>query len=226
MSLVIKAADSAPVRAFRNHDDAALSAADAAPQVDPRDAEIEALVREKEALARRLDDAAAERAEAIAKAAKDGWQEGHAACERDEAARLDALRQALATALQAWHERLDEWETLAVLLGKAALEKIFADDSRNAELVAAAIQSRTAGMRRDVSVTIRVSAEDFPDEASLARAFEDSGSPAFPIILCPTLGSGECTVDLQLGQVDVTPRQQWHRLEALLDRILVEESAA
>lgn len=223
MSRVIKAQETSSVRSFR--DDASEQHAEPLSASDPREAHLAALVRENEDLVRRLRERESDGQKATASAREEGRREGQAAAARDEAGRLSVLRDSFGAALDAWHDRLAELDALAVLFSKAALEKVFAQADRNAELVVAAIKRRAERLREESAVVVRVSQDDFPDASSLVEAPSGNGIEALPIIICADLGPGECTIDLQLGHIDISPNEQWKRLAALLDEITSDEGA-
>ena len=128
-------------------------------------------------------------------------------------------------ALTAWQSRLGEWEALAVLVGKMALAKVFDDPAAQSEMVVSAIARRMMELRHQSVISVRVSDEDFPDEVALARIAVLAGK-SVETLATGELASGECTIDLKLGKMDIGPKTQWAALGALLDRIVQEEPFA
>jgi len=123
------------------------------------------------------------------------------------------VRDALIAARGAWDERLDALDTLAAMLTRAALAKMFADYDDLANLVGRAVAHRLAMLRRESIVAIRVSGADFADPATLSALAERTGTA---ITVDPLLDPGACRFDLQLGHVDIGIGDQARRLDALL----------
>jgi type III secretion protein L len=76
-------------------------------------------------------------------------------------------------------------------------------------------------LRSEAVLAVHVSSADFPDEAALAAL------PVGPVrvVALPELASGECRLDLVLGQIDIGPRTQWARLVEVLDGLTADEQA-
>ena len=173
--------------------------------------DLEAQLAEHEAAAVELRTAAEE---AYAEGEKAGREAGRAEADerRDEA--LTLLGETAERAVAALDARLEETDRLAALLAAACLEKLFGAPGARAELVRDLIRRQLDGLRRETIVDLRVSAEDFgsPEEAAAA-------APGCTVSVSETLPSGDCTIQLQLGQLDIGLGQQWGTLRAALEEM-------
>jgi flagellar biosynthesis/type III secretory pathway protein FliH len=190
----------------------AQAAAPVAPAEDPR---LASLAAEIARLDEALGSAAAAAAAAEERAREEGRREGLEEAAADEAKRLGLLEEGIAAAVADLAKRLDCIETLALGIAKAGLAKVFEDPAGEAERVAAAIEAQVSRLRADAVLAVHVSGSDFPDEASLAAL----AAGRSPVSALPELGSGECRLDLVLGQVDAGPRTQWAHLAGILDEL-------
>jgi len=189
---------------------------DAPVHVSPLAAELEQARAENAVLRDALEAAGADASKAEAAAREAGWSEGYAAAEREDFARESELRDALASARSAWDERLAEIDTLAAMMTRAALAKMFAEHDDLAHLVGRAVSHRLDTLRRESIVAIRVSGADFPDETTLTALADHAGIGATACRTDPGLRRGECRFDLQIGHVDVGVTDQARVLDGLL----------
>lgn len=178
--------------------------------------------KEVEALRARVAQLEKEATAAVAAAKRAGIEEGvrQAAEQRD--ARETQLRDTLAQARRSWDGRLAELEPLALLLASKALEKMFGRGVSGRDAVLAAINTQVQRLSRDSVVGVRVSGADF-HQADLAQLERLPG--AAPTI-DTALGKGEAVIDLQLGQIEVSPATQWARLRAFFEERLPLDLAA
>lgn len=178
--------------------------------------------KEVEALRARVAQLEKDAAAAVAAARRAGIEEGvrRAAGQRD--ARETQLGHALTQARSSWDGRLAELEPLALLLASKALEKVFGRGVSGRDAVLAAINTQVQRLSRDSVVGVRVSGADF-DQADLAQLERLPG--ASPTI-DTALGKGEAVIDLQLGQIEVSPATQWTRLRAFFEERVPLDLAA
>ncbi|HEX9933327.1 MAG TPA: hypothetical protein VGB08_10845 [Allosphingosinicella sp.] len=162
------------------------------------------------------------RAEAAARA--DGRREGAAAAAAAENRRVEALEAGIAAASARAEESLAGVERLALLLARTALTKLVATDAPLAGLVGASIARQMEQLRREVVSVVRVSAEDFPDEAALAALAAAAGTGSVRLLADGDLGAGECRMDLLLGHVDLGVRSRWRDAAALLEEMAAEDA--
>lgn len=141
---------------------------------------------------------------------------GRAEAVADGARLADRVGAALDAARAAWDERLAELDTLAVMIARAALGRMFEAPADMADLVARAITQRIAALRADTIVAIHVSAADFAGEEACTALAWQAGVAAATIAADPALKAGECRIDLQLGHVDCGIAVQWRELDAFL----------
>lgn len=127
-----------------------------------------------------------------------GLEEGAKRADDGVERRLARVREAGEAALDVWRARLDELDILAAMLAQGAMAKVFSPHADLADLVARAIGAKIAQLRTESIVAVRVSGEDF-EEASAVVAVAGGAE----IIRDPLLKSGECRIDLSLGEVDL-----------------------
>lgn len=196
----------------------------AAPAPDPeltllreRALDLEAALAERDATAERLIQAA-ESAYGEGEAA--GREAGRAEADARRAEALERLKENADRAVGALEERLLATDRLAALLARNCLDKLFGASTGRAELVQDLIRHQLDALRQETIVEIHVSAEDF-DPAEAAAA-----APACTTIVSDALASGDCTIRLQLGALDIGLGQQWQALRGALDGMIVAEAAA
>lgn len=171
------------------------------------------LAKAREALAAFRDEADAE----IAAARIEGARE----VKRDDEARIADLRKGIDEALAGWHGRLQELEALALLLAKQSLAKLFADSADLADLVARTLARKIDEIGAEAIVRVRVSASDFPDSDSLGALADRCGLPRAAIV-ADLPESGDCRIDLALGQADLSLPAQWSVIRRRLEVIAAE----
>ena len=186
--------------------------------------EIVALEAELAALKQGLADAEARRQEALLAARAEAAEEATAAYRRDDAAALATLESALEEATRSLNTRIDSMETLALLLCETALAKIFGDTNDYTDLVARALQLQLAGLRREAVIAASVSAEDFPDAASLVALEARLGANNLSLRRDHQLGKGACRLDLRLGHIELSIPDHWQELQALLRQLADREA--
>ncbi len=187
-----------------------------APAVDPELAALRERVLDLEARLAEHETAA----EALSKAADEAYAEGEAAGREAGRAEADDRRgEALALlgetaerAAAALDERLEATDRLAALLAATCLDTLFGAPGRRTELVRDLIRRQLDGLRRETIIELRVSAEDFDSPEQAAAA-----APGCAVSIADELVSGDCTIRLQLGELDVGLGRQWGTLRAALE---------
>lgn len=200
MSGIIKAAEAGSVRSFALE---AVGGHIAEPLASPVRSAAEVALDEA------LEEIASLQAKLLAadKARRDecdetyaaGLKEGAKVAEDDTERRLASARELAEVALVSWRDRLGEMDVLAALLARGAVAKVFSPHADLADLVGRAISAKVARLRKQSVVVVRVSSKDFATSDDVAAASE-----GFEIMLDPMLKSGECRIDLRLGEVDLT----------------------
>jgi type III secretion protein L len=197
----------------------------ALPAAPARDPEIVRLAEANEALALALAardetvaalEAKAETAYAAGEA--DGREAGRAEADDRESERRARIEEAAAAALAAVAAALDNTERQAALLARACLDRLFLAPENRATLVCDLIRRQVEALRGQAAVRIEVSAEDFADADALAAV-----AAGCEIAASPALASGDCTIDLALGAIDIGLDQQWGALRAALDGAIGED---
>ena len=195
--------------------------------VPPPDPELVALRQralDLEAMLAERDAAA----ETLSRAAESAYDEGEAAgrevgrAEADDRSgeALACLKESADRAVAEIEQRLRETDGLAALLAKTCLDKMLGAPDSRWDLVRGLISHQIEALRQETVVEIKVSAEDFASAEAAAAA-----APACIVTVSDTLASGDCTIRLQLGALDVGLGQQWGTLRAALDGMVVEAAA-
>ncbi len=136
-----------------------------------------------------------ERDEAYAAGLKEGAESADDGTER----RVAHVREMRDAALDIWRGRVGELDVLAAMLARGALAKVFSPHADMADLVVRAISAKVGQLRAESIVTVRVSSADFAEPSAVVAA-----AGGGEIILDSRLKSGECRIDLRLGEVDLT----------------------
>jgi flagellar biosynthesis/type III secretory pathway protein FliH len=223
MSSVIKARGGAGVRPFGIVETPQPTRDQPAPRSQEA-IRLEQLTQENLGLKEKLRDLSASLEGAVGAAREEGRREAAATAARDDEARVAALKATLGDALSAWENRLVQLESLAALISRTSLAKIFDRPESYSDLVLDCLAHQVRQIRREAVVAIKVSAADFPDKAQLERV-SLAELPSVAVGPSTELGPGECRIDLQVGHIDAGPATQWRQLEALLHQIADEESA-
>jgi flagellar assembly protein FliH len=140
---------------------------------------------------------------------------------RDEDA-LTALSNALGEASTETLEKLGSAERLALLLCDAALARLFSDAAAQKDLLVRAIRRQVEQLRSELILSVRVSAADFPESASLQALRRILGGQ-FDIKQDHGLSAGSCRIDLRLGHIDLSLPAHWAALQSELRRLAALE---
>lgn len=151
-----------------------------------------------------------------------GCAEGAKDAARAADARVEAMRTALAAARTAWDVRLASVDALAVELAQAALAKVFAPSADLADLTVRAIRRQLADAAAGSVVALVVSEADFPGGEGLDGVAEPVRAAGATIAASPTLRSGECRLELRLGERAIGAVDQWRTLAAFLAELAPE----
>lgn len=186
------------------------------------DEEKEALLQEIETLKLALA-AADEAASEAERRARDGErlqaEKARESAQQAEAERLAALAASLDALSREWGERLADLDSLAVLIARAALSKLFDSWDEATAFVTRTIARQIRLIRREAIVAIRVSSDDFPNEQALNALASEAASGSIRILADPDMAAGECRADLQLGHIDLGAKAQRSQLANLLESL-------
>ena len=183
--------------------------------IDPELAQLRAALAEAHAALKaqcEMLDAVPARLEA---ARADGEEAGRALAQDREAERIDILRKAANEAMTLYARQMQSLDRLAALLARTCLEKMLLDDVQRADIIAGLLRGQMAKLEAGAAVRIEVSDRDFPDAGALAAL-----APApCEIIASPALASGDCTIKLRLGTIEIGLGQQWGTLRSALEEM-------
>jgi flagellar biosynthesis/type III secretory pathway protein FliH len=159
---------------------------------------------------------------ALKDARKQAYQDAQAEFVRDEAKALAALETGIKAATADLRAMLSDLESLSLLLCETALVKVFANVEDYRPLIANAIRRQCAALTEQFVLGVRVSSEDFTDEAAL-KTLADAVHPLSCTIVHDTsLPRGSCRIKLQLGELELSLGEYWRdlsvRLQALAER--------
>jgi flagellar biosynthesis/type III secretory pathway protein FliH len=178
---------------------------------DPRIAELDARIKD---LTRAIEDAHTRHAQALAAVREEARREAEEAHRRDDAEALALVEAGVDAALEIARAQIAQLEDLALILCETALETAFGEREDYRERTTRAIERQLAGLRRDLVLSVTVSAKDFPDDAALTALAARLG----PVILSvePSLDAGQARVDLRLGRIELSLPEYWSALKARL----------
>lgn len=185
------------------------------PRPDPEAERLRAALAEAETALAGRDDVIAGIPARIEAALAEGEDKGRAAAESMEVERLDILDQAAKRALALYAEAIASLERLAALLARTCLDKMLLDDAERVKTVSALLHGQLARLEAGAAVRIQVAAADFPSTEALARL---APTPC-EIVPSPALASGDCTIQLSLGALEIGIGQQWGALRATLEEM-------
>ena len=191
-----------------------------------RDPALAALEQEVRELRRLLAESVEDRAEAVQAARTQARKDAELAHKRADADGLAALEKGVTSAVEKIEAHVLKEHALALLLTQAALERVFGDAPDLQDLVTRAIRVQTDALRRGSVLSVRVSVDDFGDEGALAALGATLGGGGINIVHDPGLTSGECHIDLRLGQIELSISEHWGSLQDALRRLADAGEAA
>lgn len=147
-----------------------------------------------------------------------GRKHGREEAENREADRIVLLEEATEWARARFADYLADTESLAAILTRECLGKLFQEPGFRGDAVIAILKAQMTRLEAKTLVSIRVSAEDFSDE-SLAVMAHRLGIEDISIERDSELSAGGCVLKPRLGEIDVGLETQWRAVRALLDSI-------
>jgi flagellar biosynthesis/type III secretory pathway protein FliH len=195
-----------------------------APASDP---ERERLAGEVEALGVELaarGEAIASLKEEVARAYEAGKAEGRETgleeAEDRGAELLAAIESAAAQGLARFEIQLGEMERLALLLAQTCLDRMLLASEERLRIVGDLVRGQVAALGEGAAIRIQVSARDFASPDALAQLAPACGSGGCEIVASEALASGDCTIALQLGTLDIGLNQQWGAIRTELEAMI------
>ena len=201
MSGIIKGEAARSVRSFdlRAIDGRAIASMDVATPRSPAELALDEARKQIALLEAQLVAVDKERRDERDEAYAAGLKEGAERADDDAERHVARVREMGDAALDIWRGRVGELDVLAAMLARGALAKVFSPDADLADLVARAIGAKVGQLRAESIVAVRVSSADFAEPSPVVAA-----AGGGEIILDSRLKSGECRIDLRLGEVDLT----------------------
>lgn len=169
----------------------------------------------------RLERAGHEKACEAARA--EGREEGLKQATARDGERFELLRDAIERASAGCAATIEQRADLAVMIARAALQRVFGAHWQHAGMVEAVIRHDAQQLAAGSIVRVRVSADDFADAAALADLAAAHG---IEIERDGQLESGACLFDCTLGIIDASIPIQAHAVDELLARLAPEAGGA
>ena len=192
-------------------------------------AEALALARADQEVAR-LTRAMDEAKTAAVRTERDAFEKGRAEGMKEASKiadeRVRVLQTAVDAARETWDTALGSIDTLSAELVRTALAKVFEPSDDMAELTIRAVRRKLTELEQGSVVTVTVSAKDFPGEAETAALKTVVTPTGAKLDRSSSLRSGECRIELQLGERSIGPRDQWTVLSRMLDEFAAGDLAA
>lgn len=126
---------------------------------------------------------------------------------------LAVLKDNSSAALGQFAQKLSKVETLSITVTEAALANIFDDPAARKEALLAIISDKVRQIKQSSDVVLRVSQSDFATQAAANTAVETYASPISRVHVDPNLDSGQCTFEIDLGDLEIDLPDYWSRLK-------------
>lgn len=218
MSAVLKSGSSA---ARVVSDEAVLRPSPAKDVIDGLMAKIEALESVVVSRNEEIDALHAEVEAAFHRGKAEGRQVGRREADDGEAARLQALQEAMRVAQDNHATALQSTERLALLLAQDALDLLFSEPACMADWIVRILRSQLDKIDRQSITHIVVSAADF-SESLLDSMVHASGLGQIDVVRDAALPSGSCIIRQRLGEMQVGLTTQWPAIANLLGAMASE----
>lgn len=176
--------------------------------------EAEALLGRIDALEAELERTRSEAELECERRFEEGRGVGLLEAEKAERDRLEILGQAAATLSGKVDEACKSVESLGAAIAGVAIGKVLGDKGIYQQAVRDCIARQMAAIRPELVSRLRLSPEDFQDEAPVSQLGRQYG---LEIELDPQLEAGACLFDLSLGRLDASLGRQRDAIVALLD---------
>ncbi len=115
--------------------------------------------------------------------------------------------------------KIEELNASAVMICENALARLLGNPARYGELIEVAIKHHLEVLQQDMVINLRVSAEDFPQQESLAAIANAAKTSPASVEHDPSLKSGSCRVELRLGTIDISLPEYWNALQRSFSRL-------
>jgi flagellar biosynthesis/type III secretory pathway protein FliH len=182
--------------------------------------QIDALAAELAMRDEAISAHAAELEISFSKGEADGRAAGRKEAEDHSAKALALVESAAEQAAARFDEELKAMERLAALVARTCLERMLLASDERVEIVVDLIRQQVAALGDEAAIRLEVSPEDFDCADALARLSVSLAGRMCEIVASEGLRSGDCTIALRLGAIDVGLDQQWSSLRAALDAMI------
>ena len=170
---------------------------------------IKSLEAEREALK-------VKHAQALEKAVEDARKDERASFETNSDAIVEAGLKALDSGRKSFEDFLAKSESLAVMLLDQALAPMFSDPSRMRETLASAIAKSVGDLGECSILNVRLNGDDFGDPMELMALQPELMAKRLSFEIDPALQAGECTFELLVGHYEISMKDHWTQLQALI----------
>jgi len=138
---------------------------------------------------------------------------------RDEEAQLATLKTGLQSALLSLKEKLDDNESLALLLAQQALKPVFSPHADYKDQVGRMISLQTQKLHKDLVLSVDVSSKDFSDTDKFSSLGKELGLDMDRLQVSEDLKAGDCRIELKIGQINLSLEDHWNGIKALFDEL-------
>lgn len=187
------------------------------PELERLRAEVAELSADLAARDDRIATLALEIGAAFDKGEDAGREAGRRDAEDERAGMIAAIKEAADAALARLGKEMGALERLAPLLAETCLERMLLASEARIEVVTGLIRGQIGQIQAGAVLATQVSAEDFATPEALDGLRAALADPAFEVAASKALASGDCTIALRLGTLNVGLGQQWGALRATLE---------
>lgn len=135
---------------------------------------------------------------------------------------ITLLSKGLEVAKNDFDDKLTTLESLALLLAQTALEKLLDSSDDYSEFVTRSVAHQMSFLRREMVMGVNVSLDDFKCEEALQGLRESLDLQKIEINTTSQLKAGDCIIDLRLGHIEMSIKEQWTELQNLFSEMAME----
>ncbi|WP_371395857.1 hypothetical protein [Fretibacter rubidus] len=161
--------------------------------------------------------------QAVSAAREGGRNEATQAFEKKYEKANEALGRGIDKGLEKLDDRLSSLDGLALLISQTVLEKFFCPNQDYKETITRMIRKQLEAIRRETVMHVRVSSDDFDTDESLEDLAVALDLRYTDIKIGETVRPGDCVIDLRLGHVELSLKNQWDTIQTLFKDMANDE---
>lgn len=185
--------------------------------------QILALETENSALKETLKQQAETAESLIAQIKTDAKTTAEAEIKKNYSDSYDVLAKCIERVSDALEVKIDTLDGLALMVAQTALENVFNPQGSYKDLVARSITKQVGGLRQEAILYVQVSSQDFETDEALEDLVFALDLKSADIKTSSHLKSGDCVMDLRLGQVEISIQDHWEALQSLFVKMAKDE---